>query len=59
MAYKVTGYDSFSHENFPLGAFKTLELAKAAADKCAKGKQMTLAYVYDVHGKQVYKVGSF
>lgn len=57
--YKVVGYDSFSHEGFDIGKFRDLQKAKDAADRVAKGKQMTLAYVYDNAGRRVYTVGSY
>lgn len=57
--FKVVGYDSFSHEDWQAGTFSTLEEAKKTADDIAKGKNMTLAYVYDSYGKRVYKQGSF
>lgn len=57
--YTVKGYDAFSHEGWESGMYSSLNLAKLKADEIAKGKQMTLAYVYDGDGKQVYQVGSF
>lgn len=58
-AYTVRGYDAFSNEGWESGMYSSLNLAKLKADEIAKGKQMTLAYVYDGDGKQVYQVGSF
>lgn len=55
--FKVVGYDSFSHEEFEVGEYKTKDKAINVADK--KGGQMTLMYVYDQNGKRIYKAGTY
>lgn len=55
--YRVEGYDSFSHEGFPVGVYTTAEEAIEVATQ--KGGQMTLMYVYDPSGKRIFQAGSY
>jgi hypothetical protein len=56
--YKVVGYDSFDHEEFPVGEYATEKEAVDVAN--ARGGTMTLMYVYNmVSGCRVHKAGSF
>lgn len=55
--FKVEGYDSFSHEDFPVGTYATAEEAIEVATQ--KGGTMTLMYVYDPNGKCVFQAGSY
>jgi hypothetical protein len=57
MKYKVIGYDSFSHEDFPVGQYDTEEEAVEVAKE--KGGVMTLMYVYDPTGKRIFTAGSY
>lgn len=54
--YKVVGYDSFSHEEYPIGEFKTQGEAMEEARK--HGGTMNLAYVY-FKGEQLAKYGTY
>lgn len=55
--YRVVGYDSFSHEEFPVGEFHTKGEAVVMAN--SKAGQMTLMYVYGPDGKHIHKAGTF
>lgn len=55
--FKIRGYDSFSSEWFPVGEYETYDEAVDVAN--ARGGTMTLMYVYDKDGKQVYRAGTF
>ncbi len=54
--YKVYGFDSFSHEDFTVGSYPSLEEAKEVAQK--EAGTMTLMYVYH-EGKELAKYGTF
>lgn len=56
--YKVVGYDSFDHEEFPVGEYATKEEAIAVAN--SESGAMTLMYVYDLMtGHRIHKAGTF
>jgi hypothetical protein len=55
--FRVTGYDSFSHDDWMEGDYDTAKEALKVAKK--KGGQMTLMYVWDDKGTRIGKEGSF
>lgn len=55
--YRVEGYDSFSHEDFPVGTYETA--AEAIAVATQKGGTMTLMYVFDPNGNCIFQAGSY
>ena len=55
--YRVEGFDSFSGEEFYVGAYKTKEEAIEVAKR--KSGEMTLMYVYGPDNKRIFKAGSF
>lgn len=55
--YRVIGVDTFSHEDWVYGDYKTLQEAKTFAN--SKGGNMNCVYVYDDKGKCVHNAGTY
>lgn len=55
--YSVHGYDSFSHEGYPIKSGLTKDEAIALANE--RSGTMKLVYVFDKNMNQVHKAGSY
>ncbi len=57
--FRIVGYDSFDHEDFLVGDYKTLAEAKTISNEKTNGVEMLLMHVYDDKGKHLYQCGKF